>query len=81
MNTDGCIALIGAVVEITVKDYRRAIITRHYTLQRECENFFLGEYFQSLTDLNGQAIIDKVRRDVLKEMTENPRLTRTKNMV
>ena len=67
INTDGAVLLIGAVIKIAAEDYRKALLDDQTSLQEECERFFLGRYFESLTDLNGQALVEKIRRDTKKE--------------
>ena len=68
IDTDGAIALVGAMMVSAIEEYEFALLNSDENYQKECERFFLGKYFQSLTDLNGQAIIDKVKRD----LKENP---------
>ena len=68
LHPDGMIALVGAITREAVKDYRRALILGHHGMQEECEKFFHSRYFESISNLNGQAIIEKVQKDVAIEM-------------
>jgi len=67
LNEDGVISLIGGIVQKAAQDYRWALIKDIRGLINDCESFFLGKYFETLTDLNGQALVDKIRRDVEME--------------
>lgn len=67
LHPDGVIALVGAIIREAVKNYRRALIVGHRGMQEECEKFFRSRYFESLTNLNGQALIEKVQRDTAAE--------------
>ena len=68
LYTDGVVELIGNVVTSAAKDYRYALKKGLENRKKECERFFLSEYFHVLTNLDGQAVIDKIRRDMKEEI-------------
>ena len=70
LDDNGMIALIGAVIKTAAEDYRKAILRENNARMKECERFFLGKYFHSLTNLDGQAMIEKIRRDTRREIAE-----------
>ena len=63
IDQDGMIRLIEAIIKYSVRDYEQALRTGNKYWIADCEDFFRGEYFLTLTDLDGQALIEKVRRD------------------
>lgn len=63
--------LANAVVLRAVEDYRLALLGENIDRDtpvkvtvRECEKFFRSEYFSILTNLDGEAIIEKIKGDV-----------------
>lgn len=74
-HIDGYEALANAIIFQAVKDYRawyRAYI-RHpnngaaINNIEELRRFFLGGWFQGLTDLDGKAILDHIEKEVEHE--------------
>ena len=63
--------LASAIIMAAVKDYRRAMqrIRRCSGAKmpmeriRECERFFRSEWFRTLTEIDGEALIRKLRRE------------------
>ncbi len=77
----GCEALVYAVVELAVQDYKKALkrcVSRERAgqcprvkdmwLKEECEIFFMSQDFQSLTGADGFGIMCTVEDRVLQEM-------------
>ena len=60
-----------AVVMQAVRDWRYATRTLKRNsdkydakrLKKECEQFFLSQYFNMYTDLDGRALLDKLRKE------------------
>lgn len=67
-----CEALANAIIIQAVKDYRHALGTlKYYPNDRtananrsECEVFFRSGWFELLTDLDGEVLIEKIQREV-----------------
>lgn len=69
-------ALANAIVELAVKDYKKAL-KRHYhfpnsenysTEVKSLERFFRSGWYGMLTDLDGEYLITGIRRMVRKEV-------------
>ncbi len=69
-------ALANAIVELAVKDYKKAL-KRHYRFPhredyaaevKSLEQFFRSGWYGMLTDLDGEYLITGVRRMVRKEV-------------
>ncbi len=52
-----------AVILQAVKDYRRASRSGRIGVVKECERFFLGKWFEVLTDLPGSVVLNKLRQE------------------
>jgi hypothetical protein len=62
-----------AVVEQAVSDYRRALNGKGYgkrgiratpeDIMKDCERFFRSSYFQMLTGINGEYLIQQIRKE------------------
>ena len=52
-----------AVILQAVKDYRRASRSGRIGVVKECERFFLGKWFEALTDLPGSVVLNKLRQE------------------
>ena len=68
-------ALANAIVELAVKDYKKAL-KRHYRFPnnedyaaevKSLERFFRSGWYRMLTDLDGEYLMTGVRRMVCKE--------------
>lgn len=65
-------ALANAIIIQAVKDYRHALGTLKYypndananATRSECEVFFRSGWFELLTDLDGEVLIEKIQREV-----------------
>ena len=69
-------ALANAIVELAIKDYKKAL-KRHYrfpnsenysTEVKSLERFFRSGWYGMLTDLDGEYLITGIRRMVRKEV-------------
>lgn len=69
-------ALANAIVELAVKDYKKALKAHHkhprnkeYADEvKSLEQFFHSGWYGMLTDLDGEYLINAVRRMVLQEV-------------
>ena len=64
LNTDGVLALVEAFVKDLARDYADALRKRNKGRIQECEDIFRSEYFYGLTEIDGQALIEKIRKGV-----------------
>lgn len=70
--------LAHAIILQAVQDYRRLLrgklipdnITEKVNI-KECEDFFLSDWFYTLTNVDGQTIINKLRREYQNECKAN----------
>ena len=64
--------LANAIIMQAVNDYRNALGGGSYDNKRpddiiaECERFFRSEWFRELTDVDGEFIISKIRKEFNK---------------
>lgn len=56
VNVNGYKALANAIILQAVKDYRE-----HPEMRVEIERFFLGQYFETLTDIDGTYLLNKLK--------------------
>lgn len=70
LNLYGCQALATAVAKMAAEDWRKAV--RHelktgkigpYNVRRECERFFRSEWFKTLTGVDGDYVLQELRRE------------------
>lgn len=67
-------SLTNAVIELAVKDYRKALRSdpntrngrRAYGNIAEIERFFRSDFFKAITDINGEYLVRKLRNEVEK---------------
>ena len=66
--------LMIAIIKQAVEDYKAALRGKKTAAKiktiRECEKFFLSKWGQTLTDGNGQIVIDRCRGEVAQEERE-----------
>ena len=71
MNTQACRDLADAIIIKAAKDYRAALrrkrnnpgsVRADYRI-REIERFFRSEWFTCLTDVKGEALIERLRKE------------------
>lgn len=68
--------LANAIIEQAVKDFRIALVgnlrypsnTEHIKNLKELQEFFLSGWFSTLTDLDGEYLMNRVLKMVKKEM-------------
>ncbi|MCR4719742.1 MAG: hypothetical protein K5768_08960 [Firmicutes bacterium] len=56
--------LAEAIILQAVKDYRKALKYDVRSVKRECERFFRSDWFQTLTKLDGNTLINRLRMEV-----------------
>lgn len=70
LNLYGCQALATAVAKMAAVDWRKA--ARHelktgkigpFNARRECERFFRSEWFKTLTGVDGDYVLQELRRE------------------
>lgn len=64
LDTNGCIALIQALVNRARLDFM--VAKPGSSLRKELEQFFRSGYFETLTGCNGEALLDKLRKEYNK---------------
>lgn len=66
-----CDDLIVAIITQAANDYRlalRGLIDQKYKPRKdELEEFFLSSWFEMLTDISGQSIIDRLKQEWMEE--------------
>lgn len=67
ISDEGALNLAGAIVREEVVAYEGALRSGRKESIEIHEKFFKSRYFSNLTGLNGQAIIDKVKRYIQEE--------------
>lgn len=55
--------LAQAIVTQAITDYKRS---KNYEMKQSIENFFRSEWFMVLTDIDGEKLIKKLRREEWK---------------
>lgn len=67
----GCIALIEAVVKQAAKDYLQALRSlksrKRAARIRETAGFFRSAYFRRLTGMNGNRLLEQIRKEEAKK--------------
>ena len=71
LNDRGCQHLVEAIVARAADDYRyarmRERLTQHKSLvAAECEQFFRSEYFELLTGLDGEAVLQRLDKEMMR---------------
>lgn len=61
---NGYKALANAVIIQAVKDYRKALKYDHRGIKRECCRFFRSDWFKTLTAVDGEMLISKIKSEV-----------------
>lgn len=56
--------LVNALIASTAKEYRRALKADNQGKIAECERFFRSEWFEFLSDANGEYLIERIRKEV-----------------
>lgn len=60
---DGYKLLSAAIIERALLDYRTALTEKDKDMIRECERFLRSQWFDLLSDLDGEKLIATVRRN------------------
>ena len=70
--------LANAIVIQATRDYRHALAGKGYKnkspeeVVKECEEFFLSDYYGRLTKIPGEYLIERLRKEVQNECQTNP---------
>ena len=59
--------LAAAIILQAVKDYRKALKKGERERKRECERFFRSQWFGILTSVDGETLISRLRKEVIKK--------------
>lgn len=59
--------LANAIVSQACEDYRSALRRKKYTDICDIEDFFRSEWYKMLTTIDGEYLIDKLRKEVTNE--------------
>lgn len=68
LDTEGCIALVHAIVGGAVKDYLRA--SPRSRVFKEAKEFFLSDWFGILTNADGKTVLKEL--DIRKARGDKP---------
>lgn len=55
--------LANAIVLQAVTDYRNAVDSNDQSIISECERFFLSDWFLLLTEVDGEVVLEKLRKE------------------
>ena len=55
--------LSNAIVLQAVKDYRTALVQNDTHAMAECERFFRSQWFFTLTNVDGEFLIERLRKE------------------
>lgn len=56
-------ALANAIIERAAIDYKNALKYNLPKTQARCENFFRSQWFSILTNIDGETIINRIKKD------------------
>lgn len=72
--------LANAIILQAVKDYREAARNENYRIMQECEQFFLSDWFTTLTGADGEVLLINLQKEAkenrLKEIQDRRRRRR-----
>lgn len=63
MNEQGIENLCNAIILAAVKDYRTALTKRDNDTINQIERFFRSDWYKTLTKVDGEFLISKLRRE------------------
>ena len=63
MNEQGVENLCNAIILAAVKDYRTALAKRDNDTINQIERFFRSDWYKTLTKVDGEFLISKLRRE------------------
>lgn len=67
MNKSIIYHLTNAIILQSCKDYRKALKQDDKATIREIESFFRSEWYRMLTKINGEYLIDRLRKEYENE--------------
>ena len=59
--------LAAAIILQAVKDYRKALKKKERGQKRECERFFRSQWFVILSDVDGESLIELLRKEEIRK--------------
>ncbi|MBE5825285.1 MAG: hypothetical protein E7307_01480 [Butyrivibrio sp.] len=73
-NQHGCLNLVTGLIVLASKDYKKAVkqlqknpkSRASMATAKECEEFFRGSLYQSLTSVDGEWLIKRLREEALR---------------
>ena len=65
LNTDGCLALVKAIIDRAKHDFMRT--TPGTDARKQLEKFFLSEHFEGLTGFEGKSTLIRLRKEYDKK--------------
>ena len=65
VNDESYQLLVNAIIIQAVKDYRKALKYDHRGIKRECYRFFRSDWFKTLTAIDGELLISRLKSEVL----------------
>lgn len=76
--------LANAIIFQAVVDYKRALKSKKKEAKwtvRECEKFFRSDYYRTLTNVDGELIISKIRGEIRDGSKHKRKAKRTKRLL
>ena len=64
VNDESYRLLVNAIIIQAVKDYRKALKYDHCGIKRECCLFFRSDWFKTLTAIDGEMLISRLKSEV-----------------
>ena len=64
---DGYEELANAIIAQAGKDYKIALLMDNRKMKRECEEFFRSQWYEFLTDVDGEYLIEQIRKEVRRD--------------
>ena len=64
VNDESYRLLVNAIIIQAVKDYRKALKYDHRSIKRECCRFFRSDWFKTLTAIDGEMLISRLKSEV-----------------
>ena len=62
MDEEGCMRLVKAICAQAANDYRAVRHRERSIVKEEIESFFLSDYFEQLTGLDGGMILERLKK-------------------
>ena len=64
VNDESYRLLVNAIIIQAVKDYRKALKYDYRGIKRECCRFFRSDWFKTLTAIDGEMLISRLKSEV-----------------